>query len=117
MISTDPTAGIGYGTGAGGTVTQGTSRTTPVTINKICGSIVLFTDAGVATYTSFVVNNTTVSINDTIIVTTIGGSNNYFAYANKIVDVTSFTIHFVATSGTASDTPTINFSIIKSVTS
>jgi hypothetical protein len=116
MISTDPTAGIGYGTGAGGTVTQGTSRTTPVTINKVCGSIVLFTDAGVSTYTSFVVNNTTVGINDTIIVTTVGGSNNYFAYANKIVDATSFQIHFVSTSGTASDAPTINFTIIKSVT-
>ena len=117
ITSSSPTAGVGYATGAGGTVTQATSRTTPVTINKICGNIVLFTAAGVATYTSFVVNNTTVNINDTIIVTTVGGSNNYFAYANKIVDATSFQIHFVSTSGTASDTPTINFTIIKSVIS
>ena len=117
VASSSPTAGVGYSTGAGGTVTQLTSRTTPVTINKICGNIVLFTAAGVATYTSFVVNNTTVGINDTIIVTTVGGSNNYFAYANKIVDATSFQIHFISTSGTASDTPTINFSIIKSVIS
>ena len=117
IVSTDPSAGVGYATGAGGTVTQATSRTTPVTINKVCGNIVLFTAAGVATYTSFVVNNTTVGINDTIIVTTVGGSNNYFAYANKIVDATSFQIHFVSTSGTASDTPTINFTIIKSVIS
>lgn len=117
VASSSPTAGVGYSTGAGGTVTQLTSRATPVTIDKICGSIVLFTAAGSPTYTSFVVNNTTVGINDTIIVTTVGGSNNYFAYANKTVDATSFTIHFVATSGTASDTPTINFTIIKSVIS
>lgn len=116
ITSSSPTTGIGYAIGAGGTVTQLTSRTTPVTINKICGNIVLFTAAGVAAYTSFVVNNTTVGINDTIIVTTVGGSNNYFAYANKIVDATSFVIHFVSTSGTVSDTPTINFTIIKSVT-
>jgi len=116
IVSTDPTAGVGYGTGAGGTVTQGTSRTTPVTIDKVCGSIVLFTAAGVSTYTSFVVNNTTVSINDTIIITVVGGSNNYFAFANNIVDATSFQIHFVSTSGTASDAPTINFTIINSVT-
>jgi hypothetical protein len=115
ITSSSPTLGIGYGTGAGGTVTQLTSRTTPVTINKVCGNIVIFTAAGVATYTTFVVNNTTISINDTIIVTTVGGSNNYFAFANKIVDVTSFQINFVAVSGTASDTPTFNFTIIKSV--
>ena len=116
VASSSPTAGIGYSTGAGGTVTQLTSRATPVTINKICGSIVLFTAAGAPTYTSFVVNNTTVKINDTVIVTVVGGSNNYFAYANKIVDATSFQIHFVSTSGTASDEPTINFTIINSVT-
>ena len=115
IVSTDPSAGIGYSTGAGGTVTQLTSRSTPVTINKVCGNIILFTDVGIPSYTSFIVNNTTVEINDTIIVTTVGGSNNYFAYANKIVDVTSFQIHFIATSGTASDTPTFNFTIIKSV--
>lgn len=36
------TAPIGYGTGAGGTVTQLTSRTTGVTLDKITGEIVLF---------------------------------------------------------------------------
>ena len=36
------TAPLGYGTGAGGTVTQLTSRTTGVTLDKITGEIVLF---------------------------------------------------------------------------
>lgn len=37
------TAPLGYGAGAGGTVTQLTSRTTGVTLDKITGEIVLFT--------------------------------------------------------------------------
>lgn len=115
IASTNPTLGIGYGTGAGGSITQITSRVTPVTIDKICGSIILFTDVGIPSYTSFVVNNTTIEISDTIIVTTLGGSNDYFAHANKIVAGTSFIINFVSVSGVASDTPTFNFTIIKSV--
>ena len=37
--------GIGYSTGAGGVVTQGTSRTTGVTLNKPSGQITLFSQA------------------------------------------------------------------------
>lgn len=42
VTSNSPTAGIGYAAGAGGTVTQGTSNTTAVTLNKICGNITTF---------------------------------------------------------------------------
>lgn len=34
-------AGLGYDTGAGGTVTQATSKSTPVTLNKPCGLITM----------------------------------------------------------------------------
>lgn len=43
ILSSQPLAGIGYGTGAGGTVTQATSKTTDVTLNKICGQVVMAT--------------------------------------------------------------------------
>lgn len=41
ITSSSPTAGIGYATGAGGTVTQLTSKSTGVTINKVCGQITM----------------------------------------------------------------------------
>jgi len=39
--SFSPTAGMGYGTGAGGAVTQLTSKSTGVTLNKVTGAITL----------------------------------------------------------------------------
>lgn len=116
ITSSSPTLGIGYATGAGGTVTQGTSRTTPVTINKICGSITMFSAAGSATWSSFVVNNTTITATDTILLSFSGGSNTYLFFPGRIVGGTSFVINFVSLVGTAVDAPVINFTIIKSVT-
>lgn len=116
--SSSPSAGVGYATGAGGTVTQATSRTTAVQIDKTCGSITMFSAAGSATAASFTVNNSTVGINDCIILN-VRSSN----AANKyLVDVTavaagSFEITFRTTAGTATDTPVINFAVIKAVTS
>ncbi|MFZ3064823.1 MAG: hypothetical protein WA277_06035, partial [Nitrospirota bacterium] len=52
---------LGYDTGSGGTVTQITSRTTGVTINKSNGEIVLVSAAGLATYQSVTVTNSLVS--------------------------------------------------------
>ncbi|NBS24587.1 MAG: hypothetical protein EBS78_11605 [Altererythrobacter sp.] len=39
--STSTSGGIGYGTGAGGTVTQATSKSTGVTLDKVCGEITM----------------------------------------------------------------------------
>jgi hypothetical protein len=115
IISTDPTAGVGYGTGAGGTVVQGTSRTTPVTINKVCGSITMFAAAGSTTAATFTVNNSTVSIDDTIIVNQRSGTNLYDLFVTAVANG-SFNITFQTTGGTASDSPVINFTVIHSVT-
>jgi hypothetical protein len=117
ITSSSPTAGIGYATGAGGTVVQGTSRTTPVTINKVCGSITLVSAAGSITWSAFTVNNITIGATDTILLSYSGGSNTYLFIPGKIIGGTSFIINFVSIAGTAVDQPTINFSIIKSVTS
>lgn len=117
IVSTDPSAGIGYATGAGGAVTQITSRTTPVTINKICGSITMFSAAGSTSWASFTVNNTAISSTDTILLSHSGGSNNYIFNVGKIVGGTSFVVNFISLLGTAVDAPVINFTIIKSVTS
>jgi hypothetical protein len=115
-VASNGTAGIGYATGAGGTVTQATSRTTAVTIDKTCGSITMFTAAGSATAATFTVNNSTVAINDCIILNQRSGTNLY-DLAVSAVAAGSFNITFRTTGGTASDAPVINFAVIKAVTS
>jgi hypothetical protein len=114
--SSSPTAGIGYSTGAGGAVVQGTSRTTPVTIDKICGSITMFSAAGSTTAATFTVNNSAVEINDTVIINQRSGTNLYNLLVTAVA-AGSFNITFKTTGGTATDAPVINFSVIKAVTS
>lgn len=115
VLVTTP-SGLGYGTGAGGTVTQGTSRTTAVTINKPTGQITMFTAAGSASWQNFTVNNSLVASTDTVTITYTGGSNSYIMVPFK-VSAGSFSVWFFSITGTATDTPVINFSIIKGATS
>lgn len=105
--------GITSGNSYGGTVTQLTSRTTAVTINKISGAITMFTAVGSATAATFIVNNTTVSANDVVIVSQKSGSNLYDLFVTA-VNNNSFNITFRTTGGAASDAPVINFVVIKS---
>jgi hypothetical protein len=114
--STTATDGIGYATGAGGTVVQGTSRTTAVTIDKVCGSIEMFSTTGSTTAATFTVNNSTVAISDTIIINQRSGTNLYDLMVTAVA-AGSFNITFRTTGGTATDAPIINFAVIKAVTS
>jgi hypothetical protein len=106
---------IGYGTGAGGTVTQGTSRTTGVTLNKPTGAITMFTAAGSATAATFTVTNSYVAATDTISVNQKSGTNLYNFIVTAVASG-SFNITFYTTGGTSSDAPVINFNVIKGVT-
>lgn len=109
------TGGIGYATGAGGAVTQATSRTTGVTLNKTSGAITMFTAAGSATPASFTVTNSTVAATDTIILNIKSGATNTYFYFVTAVAAGSFVVTFWTTGGTASDTPVINYNVIKGV--
>ena len=111
---TNATGGLGYGPGAGGTVTQATSRTTPVTINKPTGAITMFSAAGSATPAQFTVQNSLVAATD-VVVLSYKSSSNVYQFVVSNVAAGSFNISFWTQSGVASDTPVINFAIIKGV--
>jgi hypothetical protein len=113
IVSTG-TAGVGYATGAGGTVIQGTSRTTGVTLNKRCGTISMFSAAGSATAATFTVTNSTIGANDVIILNQASGTNLYDLMVTA-VSAGSFNITFLTTGGTATDAPVINFAVIDGV--
>ena len=113
IVSTG-TAGVGYASGAGGTVTQGTNRTTSVTLNKTSGAITLFSAAGSATATTFSVINSTVAATDVIILNQKSGTNLYDLLITSVA-AGSFDITFLTTGGVATDAPVINFAVIKAV--
>ena len=61
--------GIGYGAGAGGTVTQATSKSTAVTLNKPTGQITMNNAALAAGATvGFVLNNSLVAYTDSVVI-------------------------------------------------
>lgn len=116
VLVTNP-AGLGYGTGSGGTVTQATSRTTTVTLNKPTGRIDVISGAGSATWTTFQVNNSLVTATDVIVLSVKTGSTNVYLANVTAVANGSFNISFATTGGTATDTLSINFAVIKGATS
>jgi len=113
-VTSSGTAGVGYATGAGGTVTQGTSRTTGVTLDKISGAITMFSAAGSITPASFTVTNTTVAATDVVILSQKSGTDLY-ALLVTAVSAGSFKITFFTTGGTTTETPVFNFAVIKAV--
>ena len=107
--------GLGYGTGSGGTVAQGTSRTTGVTLNKSNGAITMFSAAGSVVAATFTVTNSVVAATDTIHLSQKSGTNLYVLLVTAVA-AGSFNVTFYTTGGVATDAPVINFSVIKAVT-
>ena len=114
LIKSTGTAGVGYATGAGGAVVQGTSRTTGVTLDKTTGAITLFSAAGTTTATTFTVTNSTVAATDVIILNQKSGTDLYDLMVTAVA-AGSFNITFRTTGGTTTETPVFNFAVIKGV--
>lgn len=118
------TGGIGYATGAGGLVTQITSRATGVTmVPNPCMSGTITTDttslAGLAT-ADFIVTNSAVAIGDVVVVSIQSGSNGGGTIVSvSTVTAGTFTIRVSNTNAAAGTAETgaikINFAIVKAV--
>lgn len=112
-------SGIGYVTGAGGTVTQPTSKSTGVTINKICGAITTNNAALAAgAEVKFTVTNSMVTATDVIALSIqSGGTSGSYLLTVGAVAAGSFDIVISnASAGSLSQALVINFAIIKAVT-
>ena len=119
VLVTNP-AGLGYGTGSGGTVTQATSKATAVTLNKPTGQIITAADALAAnTVVNFTFTNSLLSIYDNLVLTFNSNSVNidkYNVWAS--VNNGSAVIYLKNISaGSLSEAKYINFAIIKGATS
>lgn len=72
--SKGPTAGVGYSTGAGGTVAQAASKSTGVVLNTVCGQITMNNaNLNAATIVSFVLTNSAIAATDVLILNHISG--------------------------------------------
>lgn len=114
VTSNSATAGIGYATGAGGAVTQGTNRTTGVTLNTVSGAITLVSAAGSTSWQSFTVTNSTVAATDVVIVNQKSGTDLYEIHVTAVA-AGSFRISYKTTGGTTTEQPVFNFAVIKAV--
>jgi hypothetical protein len=111
---------IGYSAAAQGTVTQATSKSTAVTLNKSAGQITM-NNAALAgnTAVSFTLNNSLISANDTIIVciSSVTTGSTAGAYTTYVSNMTagSASITLRNLSGTSySEAVIINYAVIHS---
>ncbi len=120
LLSSSPSKGIGYGTGAGGTVTQSTSKSTTVSLDTMCGSITM-NAASLAANTGvvFTLSNTSIVATDIVIVIIkSGGSANSYSVGVESVSTSSCNIRLKNDSGGAlAEAIILTFYISKAVTS
>ena len=117
--ATSPTGGIGYATGAGGTVTQATSKSTGVTLNKVSGQITMNAAAlGGSTAVGFTLTNSTIAATDVVKVTIASGAtaDSYGVF----VDATAagscrISLRNMTVATSLSEAVVLNFAVIKSV--
>lgn len=109
---------VGYTTGNGGLVTQSSTRSTGVTLNKPTGQITLTSNAmAIGTSNTFVFTNSTIGANDFIMFNHWSGGTigNYTINSNTGVGIANVTIRSIAT--VAAEAPVLQYVVIKGAAS
>lgn len=118
-VSKHATAGIGYATGAGGTVTQATNKATGVTLNKVTGDITMNNAALAAgVIVSFVMTNSAIAATDFLDVQHVSAGTLGAYTAQATCAAGSATIYVRNnTAGSLSEAIVLKFYLNKAVTS
>lgn len=117
VLVTNP-AGLGYGTGSGGTVTQATNKGTAVTLNKPTGQITMNNAALLpATEIIFYLNNSLITTSDLFLVNVTAGNSSYDARVVSVNTGNALIAVKNTTAGSLSEAVVLNFAIIKGATS
>jgi hypothetical protein len=109
---------FGYGAGAGGTVTQATSKSTGVTLNTRCGQVTMNNAAlDTATAVSFTLTNSQIAATDLIVVNHVSGGTTgaYMFGARAAAGSATITVRNV-TAGSLSEAVVVAFAVIKAST-
>lgn len=111
---------IGYGIGSGGTVTQLTSKSTAVTLNRASGRIIMNNAALAANTTvTFTLNNSLIGVDDVVVVCLRGGMASGATYQTWIDNVSSGATLICLrniSAGSLSEAINISFAVIKGAT-
>lgn len=113
------TSASGYTTGAGGDVTQDTSKSTGVTLDKPCGQITMHNaNLAGATRVSFTLTNSSIAATDVVIVNIASGAT-ADAYSVAVTAVAAGSCRIQIANLTASTTLgealVLNFAVIKAI--
>ena len=113
------TGTIGYGVGAGGTVSQSGNKSGGVTLNEPSGEITMQNTAlGAATIVSFVLTNSTIAATDVLVINHVSGGTVGSYTLNAACAAGSATIYVRnATSGSLSEALVLRYAVIKGATS
>lgn len=109
---------FGYGQGGGGTVTQSTSKSTGVTLNKPCGQITCNNEAlSSGAVATFVLTNSTIVSGDVLILNHISGgtAGSYMLNAQSAAGSASINIRNLS-GGSLSEAIVIAFAVTKART-
>jgi hypothetical protein len=119
LVSSPSGGGLGYATGAGGTVVQATSKATGVALNAPCGQITLNNAAlAAATIVSFTLTNTAIGANDVLVANHISGGTVGAYSLHPQCAAGSATINVRNnTAGSLSEAIVIQFALIKGANS
>jgi predicted ThiF/HesA family dinucleotide-utilizing enzyme len=107
---------LGYAAAAQGTVTQATSKSTGVTLNKSAGQITMNNAAlAAATNVAFTLTNSLISANDVMIVNVAGGAataGTYNVFTSTLAAGSATIVLRNISAGSLSEAVVINYAII-----
>jgi hypothetical protein len=117
ITTSSASGGIGYATGAGGTVTQATSKSTGVTLGRPTGRITMHNATlNAATTVSFTLTNSAIAANDLLVLNHVSGgtAGAYTLNAQAAAGSASINVRNV-TAGNLGEAIVIGFAVIKAV--
>ena len=117
ITSSHATAGVGYATGAGGTVSQITSKSTGVTLNTITGIITMNNAALAAdTTVAFTLTDSAIAATDAVVVLhESGGTIGAYSFGSTAASGSVVISVHNNTPGSLSDAVVLRFVVVKSV--
>jgi hypothetical protein len=118
ILSSHATAGVGYTTGAGGTVTQATSKSTTVVLNTITGTITMNNASlAAAAEVTFTLTNSAITSTDMVIVhhVSAGTAGGYVTQCSSVGSGTCTITVTNQSAGALAEAIVLRFMVLKSV--
>ena len=112
--------GLGYDTGAGGTVSQATSKSTGVTLNTLCGQITMNSASLLSgSEVSFTLTNSKIASTDMVVVCIVSGGTAaaYVPYVDAIASGSCRISLSNVSASNLSEAVVVAFMVLKAVTS